>query len=749
MKRLLLLVMLLLLSGALLNVTDIYAATENSQNPETNINSNIVQENLLETQNDENIQNTTGVVENNTTEPVSNLTEENLQISENTSNSSQETQNTHNSTNLTNVQDSNDAAGDEIYKNVHGIWLKAEDVNKLDIDEIKKAGITDIFIKANILTTPTYQNVLKALLDKLKSTNTNARVHAWITCFKDSNGNWIDPQGKFSYTVKVPYTVATKVAYKKSWYKTWYKYWYKYKGKWKYKWKYKWNYKWLYKTQYTTTYKYETKTGQSTAYVDGLIKSITDIVKNYGIDGIHLDYIRYSGSGDNAAYLHPGGTEAITSFVQRVNVAVKAIKPKVAISAALMPECSTNAKYYGQDYTKLAPYLDFLVPMIYKGNYKKDSAWIGTTTKWIVEHSGGKPVVAGLQTYRSDNDLTQIPANELNEDIAAAINNKASGYALFRYGLIEEDFFNQGDSTIKFTISQIQSAAASIKSYIETNHRLPNYVTIGTRQVLMPEMLRLMTSSVLQLNSGIKTSLTLKNVDSPSDPTESTVIGEITLSEYLNIAQRIKSYIDSNGAAPNHASSSLGNIGYESAIYMYSKILGFYNSNNRLPNYVTMNIWKETSIPSDLEKYLNPTKNCQSDNAKIIALAASLTQGTSSTYDKGVKIFNWVRDNLSYSFYYNTKYGAVNTYLNREGNCVDHSHLLIALARAAGIPAKYMHGTCNFTSGNVYGHVWAQLWVDGKWYDADAISSKNTLGVINNWNKNTVVMKGNYIELPF
>jgi transglutaminase-like putative cysteine protease len=49
----------------------------------------------------------------------------------------------------------------------------------------------------------------------------------------------------------------------------------------------------------------------------------------------------------------------------------------------------------------------------------------------------------------------------------------------------------------------------------------------------------------------------------------------------------------------------------------------------------------------------------------------------------------------------------------------------------------------------VYGHVWAQLYINGKWYDADAISSKNSFGAINNWDENTVIMKGIYSELPF
>ncbi|MCE7698085.1 MAG: transglutaminase family protein, partial [Methanobacterium paludis] len=115
---------------------------------------------------------------------------------------------------------------------------------------------------------------------------------------------------------------------------------------------------------------------------------------------------------------------------------------------------------------------------------------------------------------------------------------------------------------------------------------------------------------------------------------------------------------------------------------------------------------------------------------------------------KAVAIFNWVRDNIGYSYYYNTKYGAVKTLNAKTGNCCDTTHLLIALERAAGIPAYYVNGNCDF-SGTWYGHVWAKVYVDGVWYTADAISSRNTFGVVNNWNTATVTIKGTYAELPF
>ncbi|MGZ7108545.1 MAG: transglutaminase-like domain-containing protein, partial [Methanobacterium sp.] len=58
---------------------------------------------------------------------------------------------------------------------------------------------------------------------------------------------------------------------------------------------------------------------------------------------------------------------------------------------------------------------------------------------------------------------------------------------------------------------------------------------------------------------------------------------------------------------------------------------------------------------------------------------------------------------MGYSFYYDTRYGALGTLNNRAGNCCDQTHLVVALSRAAGLPARYVHGDCTFASGNRYG----------------------------------------------
>ena len=100
-----------------------------------------------------------------------------------------------------------------------------------------------------------------------------------------------------------------------------------------------------------------------------------------------------------------------------------------------MPEATESKKNYGQDYAAISKYMDVVIPMIYKGNYKKDRAWIETTTEWYVNNSKGASVWAGLQSYKNDDDTRKLSLAELKSDVKAALNKKANGVILFRYGL--------------------------------------------------------------------------------------------------------------------------------------------------------------------------------------------------------------------------------------------------------------------------------------------------------------------------
>jgi len=167
-----------------------------------------------------------------------------------------------------------------------------------------------------------------------------------------------------------------------------------------------------------------------TANRNRLKNKVSELVKK-GVDGIHLDYIRYPGT----AYKYQNATGKIAELVKELSTFAKSLKPNMIVSAALMPEKEANAYYYGQDYAKLAPHLDVLIPMAYKGNYHANSTWIKDVTAYI-KHTSKKPVWTGLQTYRSDQKPTPILCEELQADVNAAKNGGADGWVYFRYGLL-------------------------------------------------------------------------------------------------------------------------------------------------------------------------------------------------------------------------------------------------------------------------------------------------------------------------
>ena len=149
------------------------------------------------------------------------------------------------------------------------------------------------------------------------------------------------------------------------------------------------------------------------------------------------------------------------------------------------------------------------------------------------------------------------------------------------------------------TISQINKAAKDVKTYVENNHKLPVYITVGSTLFTRAQFLYFLTTSLQRVNSGSTSAVTIKSVASPSTATDTVKTGTIQKSEFLSIASKITSYIATNGRAPSYVSSKLGNIRFENMIYMYSKIMAFYYTNGRLPTYVSMTKWTYGFLKKD------------------------------------------------------------------------------------------------------------------------------------------------------
>ena len=302
------------------------------------------------------------------------------------------------------------------------------------------------------------------------------------------------------------------------------------------------------------------------------------------------------------------------------------------------------------------------------------------------------------------------------------------------------------------TVSQVISAAKDVATYMDKTGVIPTSIGVGSYTVNPSQFLMLEANAMIQTYYKTNTLITLTGPKGENSPIQEVTSGTIQENDYLNMASRIWFYMIENNQVPNYVDTPLGKLDPGRILFEQARVLAFDKDNSYLPSYVTIRNpigpIIRYAIPSDLQTYLQSSANCQVTNAQIQALAKQLSGG-SNGLAAATAIYNWVRDNLSYSFYYNTQYGAVGALNARTGNCVDTSHLLIALERAAGIPAKYEHVYAKFSSGNWYGHVVAQVYVNGVWYIADASSNYNTFGVVNNWNRATATLYGYYASLPF
>lgn len=145
--------------------------------------------------------------------------------------------------------------------------------------------------------------------------------------------------------------------------------------------------------------------------------------------------------------------------------------------------------------------------------------------------------------------------------------------------------------TVTYTPSEINTAATKVKTFVDTNKRLPNYVTMKNKQVTMPQFLLLLTYDVTQTNSKSTANVALKNVKAPTSTSETVKSSSLNKTEYVKLAGTLKTSINNNGRVPSYVTSSKGKMKYETLVYTYSKVMDYYAKNKKLPNTVSVKPW--------------------------------------------------------------------------------------------------------------------------------------------------------------
>ena len=215
-------------------------------------------------------------------------------------------------------------------------------------------------------------------------------------------------------------------------------------------------------------------------YLDYMQKILRELLRNYDVDGLHLDYIRYNhlaygwdeddrrryaAAGADLALLDewmrrafpPGGEtgdkdllfdalrrgeesaralakvrrEDVARFARTLCALARSEKKDITLSAALMPEgayadTAFADLHYGQSYEDAAALYDYGIPMAYSRAYGKDGAWVRSVAEGALARN--VRTVAGLHAYEGATGVT------LRDDIAALKGAGTAGICLFREG---------------------------------------------------------------------------------------------------------------------------------------------------------------------------------------------------------------------------------------------------------------------------------------------------------------------------
>jgi glutamine amidotransferase-like uncharacterized protein len=146
----------------------------------------------------------------------------------------------------------------------------------------------------------------------------------------------------------------------------------------------------------------------------------------------------------------------------------------------------------------------------------------------------------------------------------------------------------QPKSIYKASMDDISSAAATVKAYFDANKTLPSKVTVNGYEFTMPQLAYLLGRSIVKLDGGYTSNTAIRPVGYA--PAPSGRIKSVTLSKslYVSYAKYLVSFINTNGRIPNYQTTTLGKTSMNMMIYIYSKVMYFYQRYHRLPSSIGM-----------------------------------------------------------------------------------------------------------------------------------------------------------------
>ncbi len=184
----------------------------------------------------------------------------------------------------------------------------------------------------------------------------------------------------------------------------------------------------------------------------------------------------------------------------------------------------------------------------------------------------------------------------------------------------------------------------------------------------------------------------------------------------------------------NYSSFSLSREPESGALYLYTEWLGPMPERTLTVDFhiraterraAKLGEGRDT-VPPEAQKYLESDFWIPSGDREIVALARKVTAGRTGALAKARAVYDWVVDNFRRDpNVAGCGLGLVDAALAaRSGKCADISSVFVAIARAAGVPAREVFGLrlgrqrdVDISDGN---HCWAEFYLPGSgWVPVD------------------------------
>ena len=326
----------------------------------------------------------------------------------------------------------------------YGIKLQKEELCR-HLDMLKRANFNTVLFQTRLRGDVIYPSIYESFAESLTGrTGGNPgydplkfaieechkrgmELHAWMVCIPAGNDRQVKLLGNKSVVKKKP---SMCIHFKRAWY-------------------------------------LDPGNPETAGYISAIAK---EIVMNYDVDGIHLDYIRYPENGENfpdtktfkkygkGKSIAQWRRDNITEIVRRIHNEVKNIKPWVKVSSSPVGKYNDTRRYSSKGWNAYnAVFQDAKLWMesgihdaVFPMMYFRDNQFYPFALDWQ-ENKHGRWVVPGLGVYFLEHKAKEWDIDEIMRQIHFIRNNRLDGQAFFRNEFLMKNTCGLTDSlTHKF-----------------------------------------------------------------------------------------------------------------------------------------------------------------------------------------------------------------------------------------------------------------------------------------------------------